>query len=136
MFVSPRSKLACRDGAYLPMIWLASVMPGSLLLTVGLFTYVDGMTFDRSAPPPAAASMKRRLPETLPTNVAWRVQPTFVAVTSAVIAGVGVAKIASTSAPLLLSARICCVRLVAVASYDSASTMLLFLAPRPERRPA
>ena len=80
--------------------------------------------------------MKRRLPDTLPTNVAGRVQPTFVAVTSAVIAGDGVAKMTKTSAPLLLIERICCVRFVCVASYVSASTMLLFFAPRPTRSPA
>ena len=70
-------------------------------------------------------------------NVAWRVQPTFVAVTSAVIVGDGVAKITRMSALLPCIDRICCVRFACVAtSYDSASTMLPFFAPRPTRRPA
>ena len=74
------------------------------------------------APFAAAASRDNRFAETLFTNVVG-LQPTFVAVTSAVIVGLGVPKMTNVSAPLLLSARICWVRLGFVTSYDSASTM-------------
>ena len=94
------------------------------------------MTPSTLAPAPAAASRNSRFEETLLMNVAAGVQPTFVAVTRAVIVGVGVAKTTSVSAPLLFSARICCVTLGLVASYDSASTILTFASPRPTRRPA
>ena len=88
------------------------------------------------APFDAASRMNTRLAETLFTNVAVGAQPTFVAVTSAVIVGDGVAKITNVSAPAALSARICCARLVCVTSYDWALTIWLFFAPRPTRRPA
>ena len=94
------------------------------------------MTPSTLAPAPAAASRNSRFAETLLMNVAVGFQPTLVAVASAVIVGVGVAKTTNVSAPLLFSARICCVTFGLVASYDSASTMLPFLVPSPTRRPA
>ena len=93
------------------------------------------MTPSTAAPFAAAARRNRRFAETLLMNVAG-FQPTFVAVTSAVMVGDGVAKITNVSAPADLSARICWVRLVCVTSYDCALTIIVFaLAPRPTRRP-
>jgi len=57
-----------------------------------------------------------RFAETLLMNVAVGLQPTFVAVASAVIVGVGVAKTTNVSAPLLFIERICCVTVGFVAS--------------------
>src|SRR4029078_5137458 len=123
MLESPRSKLARSPEAYLSRICPRRTIPGSPLLTVELLTYVVPYTFVRSAPFAPAASMKMRLLDTLPRNVAWRVQPTFDAVTSAVIGRDGVAKITRMSALLLRIDRICCVRFDCVAtSYDSGST--------------
>ena len=65
------------------------------------------MTPSTFAPFFAAASKKIRFAETFPMKVALGVHPTFVAVTSAVIIGDGVAKTTSVSAPLLFNARIC-----------------------------
>ena len=136
MFPSPLAKLGCSDGAYWLMIDPASFTPGRSPCVVELAVYAVEMTPSTVAPAPAAASRNSRLAETLLMNVAVGVQPTFAAVTSAVIVGVGVAKTTNVSAPLLFNARICCVRLGLVTSYDSASTMLPFFAPRPTRRPA
>src|SRR3954468_6390037 len=119
MLESPRSKLGRSPEAYLSRMFPARTIPGSPLSTVELLTYDVPNTFVRSPPFAAAASMKMRLLDTLPTNVAWRDQPTFVAVTSAVIVGDGVAKITRMSALLLRIDRICCVRFACVAtSYD------------------
>src|SRR5690349_20996430 len=136
MLPSPRSKLAFSPGAYWSRIELASFTPARLRCVVELAVYTVEITPWTLAPFPAAARRKRRFDETLLMDVAVGVQPTFVAVTRYVIVGVGVAKTTNTSAPLLFSERICCVTFGAVASYDSASTMLLFFAPRPTRRPA
>ena len=118
------------------MIEVASLTPGRSCCVVELATYEVEITPSTFAPLAAAARRKRRFAETLLINVIDGVQPTFVAVTSAVMVGVGVAKTTNVSAPLLFSARICCVRLGLVTSYDSASTMFVFLAPRPTRSPA
>src|SRR5438445_816045 len=65
------------------------------------------------APFCAAIRMKIGFVETFPTN-SCGVQPTFVAVTSAVIVCDGRAKMTNVSAPAAFSARICCTRLVRV----------------------
>src|SRR5664279_2152610 len=101
------------------MIDVASLTPARLVCVVELARYVVEMTPSTDAPAAAAASRNSRFAETLLMNVAAGVQPTFAAVTSAVIVGVGVAKTTNVSAPLLFSARICCVRLGFVTSYDS-----------------
>src|SRR3978361_1329342 len=136
MFASPRAKLPWSDGAYWLMIDVASFEPARFGCVVLLTRYDVEITPSTFAPLAAAERRNSRFSETLLMNVAGGPQPTFVAVTSAVIVGVGVAKTTNVSAPLLFSARICCVRLGFVTSYDSASTMLLFLAPSPPRSPA
>src|ERR1035437_8071547 len=109
-FPSPLWKLGSSEGAYWLMIEVASLTPARLVCVVELARYVVEMTPLTDAPAAAAASRNSRFAETLLMNVAVGVQPTFAAVTSAVIVGVGVAKTTNVSAPLLFSARICCVR--------------------------
>src|SRR5262245_42277283 len=75
-----------------------------------------------SAPLLAAAAMYAGFPETLLTNVIG-CQPIFVATTSAVIVGIGVETRTNVFAPAALSATTCCVKLVAVVSYDCVATI-------------
>src|ERR1022692_3371114 len=137
-FPSPPLRLGSSAGAYCPMIAFASFTPA--VFACGAYVaetvYAVETTPLRLAPFDAASCMNSRFAETLPTYVAFGDQPTFVAVTSAVIVGDGVAKITNVSAPAALSARICCARLVCVTSYDWALTTWLFFAPSPTRRPA
>src|ERR1700693_2538430 len=120
------------------MIDCASLTPGRVAggAYVELTTYGVEITPSTFAPLAAAARRNSGFADTLLMSVAAGVQPTFAAVTSAVMVGDGVAKITSVSAPADLSARICGVRLVCVASYDWALTIWLFSSTRPTRRPA
>src|SRR5919197_5396513 len=100
MFVSPRSKLGFSDGAYLSRICPIRAIDASFLLTVELLTYAVEITPSTFAPAAAADRKKSRFAETLLRSICG-VQPTFAAVTIAVIVGEGVAKMTNTSAPLL-----------------------------------
>src|SRR6478609_7324972 len=100
MFESPASRDCSRAGAYLWMIFFASLMPGRLACVVALARYVVERTPLRFAPFCAAIRMKTGFEETLLLNVNGCQFGICPSVASAAIAALGVAKMTNTSAPL------------------------------------